>query len=96
MVQVNTETGFDQQNSHGVILDDGSRAVFWLPENDPPDGQYEIRGQLFNGDTPVGAEFTVPGTENTPLPGGQIDLKNWDDKNGGTFRHHDIPTHQGA
>lgn len=89
MPQINTATQFDQQNSHGVILEDGSRAVFWLSENDPPDGAYSIKGQLFDGGTKIGGEFTVPGTENTPIPGGSTGFEDWDDEDTRTFRHHD-------
>ena len=89
MVQVNVETAFDQQNSHSVMLNDGSRAVFWLSESDPPDGNYGIRAQLFDGDTKIDAEFIIPGTENTPIPGGSAGLEDWDDQIGRSFRHHD-------
>lgn len=89
MVKVNVETAFDQQNSHSVHLTDGSRVVFWLSENDPPDGTYVVRGQLMDGETAIGAEFVVPGTEKTPIPGNAIGLEDWDDEQARNFRHHD-------
>ena len=96
MPQINTNTLFDQQNPHSVMLSDGSHVTFWLSEHDPPDGTYSIRGQVLNDNTKIGPEFVVPGTEDTPIPGGSNQLEDWDDENSRTFTHHDTFYDQNA